>query len=218
MRWIRLSLGVFLTGMSSLLAFAGATLIQEGAHYQVIPSVHAKPPSNRVEVIAFFSYGCPHCYHFDPVLQAWAKKSPMPIDLVLVPVTFRPGWEVYAQAYYAAELFNKLDSIHMDLFTTIHQGGQSLLEMRELMNFFAKHGIPPDQFMKTFNSFGVSVKVGSAVKMALDYRIHSVPTVVVNGKYLIHAGFTGSFEGTLAVLDYLIKKEVKGVKTVRGKR
>lgn len=213
MQWNRLSLGVFLAGLLSLTALAAEMPIKEGVHYKVIPGVHGKPSSNDVEVIEFFSYGCPHCYHFDPILHEWAKKSIVPIDLVLTPVTFRPGWDIYAAAYYTAELFNKLDNIHTDFYKAVQQEGHALMDMRDLTYFFTKHGISQDQFAKTIDSFGVRVKVGQAVKMATDYRITAVPTLIVNRKYMTDATAAGgSFKRLLAVLSYLAQKETKKVK------
>lgn len=202
-------LGVVLTGMFSFGIYASQLVpIMEGVHYQRIPGLVRAPSVTRVEVLEFFSYGCPHCYHFDPMLQKWAETSPIPIDLVRVPVTFRPGWEIYASAYYTAESFNKLDKIHMDFFKAV-QGGQPLMSLDALTRFFAKHGIAPDQFIKTFDSFGVHTKISSALKMAIDYRVSAVPTVVVNRKYVTHTGLVGNYEGLLAVLDVLAQKEIK---------
>lgn len=217
MQLVRLVFGCFLMGLSSLSVNAGRVSIQEGVHYQRVPHVHENPSSDRVEVMAFFSYACPHCYQFDQILHEWAKKSSFPVDLVLVPVTFRPGWDIYAAAYYTAELFNKLDGIHADFYKAIHEEGRNLMDMGELTQFFAKHGITPSQFMKTIDSFGVRVKMGSAVKMATDYRISAVPTLLVNRKYLTNVSTTGKFEGLLTVLEYLIQKEVKKVKRPLGK-
>lgn len=209
---LRMFLGVLLTGMLSLSTFASQLVpILEGVHYQRIPGLQRPPTASRVEVLEFFSYGCPHCYHFDPMLQKWAETSSIPIDLIRVPVTFRPGWEIYASAYYTAELFNKLDVIHMDFFKAV-QEGQPLMNLDALTRFFAKHSISPDQFLKTFDSFGVHTKISSALKMAIDYHVSAVPTVVVNRKYVTHTGLTGSYQGLLAVLDGLAQKEIKKTK------
>lgn len=210
--------GVFAIWMSSLSVVAGPVPIQEGVHYQLIPGLHDKPSSSRVEIVEFFSYGCPHCYHFDPLLRDWVKKSPIPIELVLVPVTFQPGWDLYALAYYTAELFNKLDSIHPDFYQAVHQEGRAMMDVGGLTRFFAAHGVVPTQFAKTIHSFGVHVKVDSATKMALNYRITAVPTLVVNKKYLIHSGLTGSYEGVLAALDFLVQKEAKQAKFFARKK
>lgn len=218
MRLICVMVGVFVTWMSSLSMAAGPVPIQEGVQYQLIPGIHDKPSSSRVEVVEFFSYGCPHCYHFDSLLREWAKKSPIPIDLVQVPVTFRPGWEIYASAYYTAELFNKLGSIHEDFYKAVHEAGRAMTEPGELTSFFAAHGIPPNQFVKTIDSFGVHIKVESGAKMALNYHVISVPTLIVNKKYLTDTGLTGSYEGVLAVLDYLVQKETKKGKTLTLKK
>ena len=37
-------------------------------------------PAGKVEVIEFFWYGCPHCYEFEPTIEAWVKKQGNNID------------------------------------------------------------------------------------------------------------------------------------------
>ena len=46
---------------------------REGEHYQRVPM--AKPPrGDAIEVVEFFSYGCIHCFNFDPAVEAWAEE------------------------------------------------------------------------------------------------------------------------------------------------
>ncbi len=46
-----------------------------------------------------------------------------------------------------------------------------------------------------------------AKKKAKEYRISGVPSMIVNGKYLVTAQTAGSKKGMLDVVDYLIAQE-----------
>ena len=39
---------------------------------------YRRRPGGKIEVIEFFWYGCPHCNAFEPMLDAWARRSCRP--------------------------------------------------------------------------------------------------------------------------------------------
>ena len=49
-------------------------------------------PGNKVEVIEFFYYGCPHCYNLQPTLKAWLKNAPKDVEFRRMPTIFRDSW------------------------------------------------------------------------------------------------------------------------------
>ena len=69
-RWMACALGAMaLLAVSSV----GAAELVEGRDYT---RLNAPPPTDRkIEVIEFFSYGCPHCNDLEPYLQAWFRRS-----------------------------------------------------------------------------------------------------------------------------------------------
>ena len=47
----------------------------EGEHYQLIP-IPVEPQQGKVtEVVEIFSYGCVHCYNFDPYIEIWKQEK-----------------------------------------------------------------------------------------------------------------------------------------------
>ena len=59
-----------------------------GKDYTMISPAQPTEDANKIEVIEFFSYGCTHCADFNPLLNAWAAKSPGDVVLKKVPVSF----------------------------------------------------------------------------------------------------------------------------------
>src|SRR5512135_1721102 len=76
---------VMLVLLGAAQAYAAVTA---GKDYKVLNP--AQPVSgNKIEVVEFFFYECPHCYHLHGPLSAWEKKMPKDVELKFVPVIFR---------------------------------------------------------------------------------------------------------------------------------
>jgi len=48
---------------------------KEGVHYKKL-APQPTETGNKIEVLEFFWYGCPHCYSFEPFIQSWKKSKP----------------------------------------------------------------------------------------------------------------------------------------------
>ena len=57
----------------------------------------------RIEVIDFFWYGCPHCNELQPALEGWVKRKPADVVLRRVPAILRDSWAPHARIYYTLE-------------------------------------------------------------------------------------------------------------------
>lgn len=210
----RLTKGFLLTGMvSSLLILAplAQAEIDEGIEYKLVQPPVRTDSGNKVEVVEVFWYGCPHCYHFEPMLNTWKKKLAKNVEFKRIPAVFpdRPLWELHARAYYTAELLGILDKIHTPLFDAIHKQGKKLFSMDALADFFANYGVDKATFKDTMQSFGVAMKVNRARDLTARYGIDGVPTIIVDGRYRTHAALTNGQAGMLKVTDFLIKKVSK---------
>ncbi|MBS3804014.1 MAG: DsbA family protein, partial [Oleiphilaceae bacterium] len=68
-------------------------------------------------------------------------------------------------------------------------------------------GVDRDAFVKTFDSFGVNAKMQQSDAKVRGARITGVPSMLVNGKYVVSASGAGSHEDMMKVVDYLVEKE-----------
>ena len=165
-------------------ALASAAPVQ-GTDYALITPPQAPTTAGKVEVIEFFSYGCPHCYHLQPLLSDW-KKTQLPANAVLVRVPVSLGrreWGQLVRAYYTLESTGDLDRLDDTLFDSIHKNGQQLFDIDSLAAWAAQNGVDATKFRTHFNSPEVSAKAVRAEQLARDYKISGVPTVTVAGKY-----------------------------------
>lgn len=190
-----------------LVAPVSFAAIEEGVQYQKVLTPQPTAGDGKIEVLEMFWYGCPHCYHLEPELNAWLKKKPDDVEFVRLPAILGPSWELLARGYYTAELLGVLDKIHEPLFERIHKQRKPIRNVAELKAFFESQGVSGDDFDKTYKSFAVVTSTNRAREAHNKYGVTGVPTLIVDGKYRTSASMAGSNEKLLEVVDFLVEKE-----------
>lgn len=198
-------MGLLLVALWPIWAQAG---FEEGRDYMVLPFPAAVETGDRIEVREFFWYGCPHCYVLEPGLSAWLKKLPANARFVRTPGT-APRWLVHAQAYYTFEALGALDKLHAAFFQAMQENPARYNNESVIADFAAAHGIDRKKFSETFQSFGVRLKLERAKQLNQDLNISSVPTIVVDGKYLTTTTMAGGEHALFKLVDQLIAKAAK---------
>jgi protein dithiol oxidoreductase (disulfide-forming) len=197
-----------------LLLLVNSAVIQaagysEGVEYKKLAIPQATDTGDKIEVQEFFWYGCPHCYHFEPYINAWKKTKPANVEFVRVPAIFRPDWEIQARAYYALSNMGIIEDLHGKIFAAIHKDKIQLNRKETLTDFLVKNGVDREKFEEEYSSFAVDSMVRKAKKKIKDYQIEGVPSISVNGKYLTSGSMSGSYDNLIKILDYLVKQETK---------
>ena len=163
----------------------------QGTDYRPIALPTPSVPSEKIEVVEFFSYMCPHCAHFAPLVAQWAAKQPKDVTFRRVPVGFeRREWVNLARAFYALQVSGDFAKLDGALFKAIHEEHQALFDQGALADWVSKNGGDGDKFAGAYGSFGVNNQTVQADKMAQDYGVDSVPALAVNGKYYVLADAT----------------------------
>ncbi len=167
-----------------------------------------EPTSGKIEVIEVFGYTCPHCAHFEPLVEAWKAKQPADVKFVALAAPFGGYWMPYAKAYYTAQAMGVLDKTHEAMFNAIHVDHtlpvQPLPTDAQIAGFYAKYGVDPKQFESTMSSFAVDAKLKRAGNFITRAGVDSTPSLVVNGKYKVVGK---SFEDSLRIADHLVAQE-----------
>ncbi len=156
----------------------------EGTDYRKIEPPQPTDSPGKIEVIEFFSYMCPHCKEFYPLVSTWEAKLPKNVVFRRVPVGFnRPAWINLARAYYALQASGDLGKLDGALFRAIHDEHLQLFDEASLTDWVGKSGGHAEQFAAAYASFGVNNQTVQADQMAEKYGIEAVPTMTVNGEY-----------------------------------
>lgn len=191
------------------LAFLGLSTSLEASivagHDYVVLNIPQRQESNgKIEVMEFFSWGCPHCYEFYPKLSHWLASLPKDASFKRVPVGLgHPEWEALARAYYALQSTGDVDRLDSQIFDDIHRNHVWLYDEQSITAWVGKHGVDVAKFSAAFRSFGVSTSTGQAEEKGINYRIPGVPTLAIAGKYTV----SGAQEKMLTTSAQLIAME-----------
>lgn len=161
-----------------------------GEHYRVLDNPVRTASDNGVEVAEVFWYGCPHCYNFKPLAEAWEAEAPDYINYVKLPAALGRSWEPHAYAFYALEAMGELDKVHDALFDALAGERRPPLNTppEALADFVAGYGVNAEKFLENYNSFGgVRARVQQAQAKIRGARITGTPTMLVDGKYVVSA-------------------------------
>lgn len=184
-----------------------------GRDYTEIPNVEPMTQADgRVVIEEFFNYICPACNAFEPAFVAWQQDLPDYVKVGHIPAAFRPDFEPYARAYYAAETFGLAEKTHQAVYNAIHIAHSipaegDAIDEQKIAAFYAKYGVDADEFLEVMQSFGVNLKLRQTEEYMKRLRVSSTPTLVVNGRYRIEGR---TFEDMLRIASYLIEQEHAG--------
>ena len=190
----------------ALLPAAWGQNMVEGKSY-----VQLKVPQNvetgkNIEVIEFFSYGCPHCGELEPVLQGWLKTKPADVTFRRIPVMFQPRWENLAKVYYTLDALGEEARLSPEVFAAIHGKGTPLWNEKDFFDWAASKGLDRKKVEEMYNSFAINGKMNRAKQLAQTYNIQSVPTVIVDGKFITASDKVGGHAQLPGAIDELIAK------------
>lgn len=196
---------LFLVINSALLQAAD---YKEGVAYKKLPQ-QAADNGEKIEVVEFFWYGCPHCYSFEPYISAWKKTKPANVEFTRIPAIFRPDWEVQARAYFALSNLGVIEDVHGKIFEEMHKNKKKLNTLELITDFVEKNGVDRKKFLKEYNSFAADGMVRKAKNKQTLYNVQGVPSVVINGKYITSGSMSGSYGNLIKIMDHLIAQEAK---------
>ncbi len=188
-------------------AQSGPSEPKAGVQYRQLPTALPTDDANKVEVIEFFWFGCPHCNSIEPLLAPWLKKQPADVAFRKEHVGF-PQAVKHQQLFYTIKALGIEDKMNAAVFDAIHQKRQLLTQTKDMAALAEQlAGIDPKKFTEVFNSFTVKTRMKRAMTLAENYKVDGVPAFAVNGKYYTAPAMAGGNGGVLQVLDYLIAKE-----------
>ena len=190
-----------------LLSQAQAASYNADKDYSTLEKAVATQTGDKIEVLEFFWYGCPHCFSFEPTLKKWKKTLPENVQFIRVPAPLNPRWMVHTKAYYTLQSMGEAEKHHDAIFTAMHVKKQKLLSKESMADFLADRGVNKETFLATFDSFAVEMRARQALQLGQQYTLTGVPMLAVNGKYTISASQGNGYEGMTRIANHLIKQE-----------
>ena len=160
---------------------------KEGTHYIVLDEEATTKPV----ITEYFSYWCPHCFQFEPIVKQIKQKKSANTKFEKVHVNFMgftsPDVQNAAtQALMIARAMKQEEAMTNAIFNYIHKQRAPVTNLNDLRNIFIVNGVDGAEFDKLANSFGVNNMIRRNQQQIDAYRTYlkGVPSFIINGKYM----------------------------------
>ena len=200
----------------------------EGKNYFRIEPAQPKATStDKIEVTEVFSYGCPACNQFHPVVGQLAASLPSNAVMAYLPASFIPqeNWPMLQRAYFTAKALGVADKCNDAMYDAVWKSGElsamnqagnglkphdALPTIADAAKVYAKCGADPKEFVAVANSFSINTQMKRADDLIKAYGVTGTPTVIVNGKYRFDVSEAGGYPQTIELAKWLVAKEAAG--------
>jgi protein dithiol oxidoreductase (disulfide-forming) len=214
---------VLVLGAAALPAQAAMDHWVEGTHYVVlVPAQPTTVPAGKVEVMEVFSYACPFCNKFQPIIRELEHSLPPDAQMVFLPAAFNAAedWPMFQRAYFAAQALGIAARTHQALYDAVWKTGELATidpethrlrrpapTLEDAAHCYARlTGVSPQKFLAAARSFGVAMKMREADQQVMAMQIPGTPCIVVDGKYRIVMDSLSSPEEVIPLVKYLVEK------------
>ena len=182
-----------------------APAFKENENYEVIRQTTTPKP----EVMEFFSYYCPHCYQFEPIIAELKSQLPADVSFKRTPVALlgkEMGPELQ-RAYAVADLLKVEDKVSPVIFNRIQVERNMPQNRADVRAMFEQAGVSGKDFDGAIDSFAVTGMVAQYDRNTGSMNIRGVPATVVNGKYLVKTEGIKSTEEYISLVKFLLEKK-----------
>jgi protein dithiol oxidoreductase (disulfide-forming) len=220
---------IFLTGIALLLSIPAleararpATWV-EGKNYVLLnPVQHTHVAPGKVEVLEVFSYGCPACNSFQPVMEKLVRSLPANAQITLLPASFSAAEDMpmLQRAFFAAQALGVADRAHQSIFDAVWKTGElavvdpitrrsksPLPTLEDAARCYGRiTGVKPEELLRAARSLGVEVKMRATDAQISAMQVPGTPCLVVDGKYRVELDTLSSAADVIDLVNLLVKK------------
>lgn len=195
-------------GLAAAFFVAGVAQAQQEGYVAIDPP-QPTATGDKIEVLEFFQYGCPHCRAMEPLIDRWEKTLGEDVALRRIPVAFNASMTPWQHLYYTLESLNRLD-LQKAVFNAVQTERNPLNSRDRIVDWAEKQGLDKSQFGAMYDSFGVAAKVQQATRLINAYSLESVPTLVVDGRYMTSPALANGYGESLDMVSTLLERARAG--------
>jgi len=195
--------------IAGLIVLAGSAMAEpfrEGEHFQRI-GTPVSVSTERVEVIEAFAYPCPACRNFLPHITSWEEEQAGTVEFSRLPIALQRGWDLFARAYYTAQVMGVDEGAHEAMFNALHDERRQFRSFDDVAEFYTDFGVEKEAFLNTAESFAVDSRMRQNRNLVRQYGIRSTPTMIVHGKWRVQPNNFDSYQQMLEAVQYLVERE-----------
>jgi thiol:disulfide interchange protein DsbA len=194
---------LFLMVVGAGKVYAAPTL---GRDYQKVNLPDSLKP--KADVVEFFWYGSQSSYRFYPKGKALAQQN-LKLDWRYLPAVMRSNWRPQAKAFYLAKESAQFNTLHEQLYATLAEDPAALQEQEAVAVWFLNRGEAVDELRKRYLSSSMNEQLVSDSRLVEALNLPGVPALLINGRYLVHAGMHNSLDSFQETAAYLLTHSVK---------
>jgi len=203
-----------------------APWIEGKDYFLIVPAQPTSLPKGKVAVTEVFSYGCPYCNSYLPILRKLKQALPKNVVVDYLPASFNPGedWPMFQRAYLTAQILGVADKAHEAMFDAVWKTGElaildpstrqlktRLPTIEDAARFYNRvTGVSVADFVAAATSMGVETRIGQTENLLIKYGISQTPTFIVNGKYRVNGVTLDKADQLIEVVKWLAAKESGG--------
>ena len=220
----RLTLSLLAVAILLLPPLARGATWTEGTNYvRVAPPQPTTVPAGKIEVMEVFSYGCPACNFFQPVMEKLRHALPPNAQFTYLPAAFntQEDWPMFQRAYLTAQALGIAERTHQAMFDAVWKTGElgittsdgkrlkdPLPSIADAARFYARvAGVDPQKFLSMANSFSIDSTMRAADAQTFAMHVDSTPTLIVNGRYRVIRDSLQNNDQLIELVKYLVAKE-----------
>jgi thiol:disulfide interchange protein DsbA len=159
--------------------------------YVVLEPAQPVAPADRIVVIEFFWFRCPHCNALYPELKEWAKRQPADVAMQYHHVVFRDSMMADARLFYTLQAMGESSDRIGEVFEANFLDALDLSNEAVLFDWIEKKGIDRQRFAATYRSSAIDQQVAQARQRSIDFQLRGVPAFVIDGRYLTSPNISG---------------------------
>jgi len=164
--------------------------------------------TDPVSVEMFFTFSCPHCRSFDPLILDWAEDLPEGVEFIQSHVAFTRTEEILARSFLTLDARGVLEENRERIFRELQDRGRVFLTSEAVAEFVDGSGMTKDQFLTLYGGDRIDRLARTRQERIQDIGVSSVPFVLVGNKYGVFVS-QGRKEA-VSTVDYLVSEILAG--------
>lgn len=188
-----------------ILGVAVAQAQAPASAYQTLNPPQVGGVNGKIEVLEFFAFTCPHCRHFEPMLDKWSSAQTPDVVFKKIPISFgNPAVQPQIRLFYTLEAMGLAKKLTPAIFEAVQDKRVRFDKEDERNAWLTQQGVDVKKFNDIWrSSFAVDALTRRAEQLSAAYKIMGVPSMAINGKYVVEGGSPEN----LGTTDKLIAQE-----------
>ena len=114
---------------------------------------------------------------------------------------FQDRWFNLGKIYYTLDALGEETKMSPEVFKAVHGQNVTLWDDKTFFDWAAAKGLDRKKVEDIYSSFTIAGKMNRAKQLAQTYNIQSVPTVIVDGKFITASDKVGTHAQLPAAIE-----------------